>query len=320
MDLGRIGFVLPGGGARCAIQAGCLKALDEKGISADIIQGTSGGAINAARYVESGSDALVADWLELEGRGYHTIFSRTKLLANSLRGTSLYGDKGLNEVIGKLKDISKIFNSATRLEIVVRKKLTYGPLVITNRAFEDTEENYEIFRKFVKASASFPGLFSPEKINGGTYSDGYSCALDSFAECDTVFFVDTGLPHDPLDYESLWWGHQIMDAFTAFINEEIEEEIRMFIKTYKFKLFPEEGNPEQPLWKNIIAFFKNLPKEVTRIADGLPSKRFVTIAPSINIPTLKLDKWNKGDRNNPGDLSAIIKHGYERTMEILEKL
>lgn len=46
----KIGLVLSGGGARGIAHIGVLKALDEKGISPDILSGTSAGAIAASLY------------------------------------------------------------------------------------------------------------------------------------------------------------------------------------------------------------------------------------------------------------------------------
>ena len=42
--MSKIGLVLSGGGTRCIAHLGIIKALNELGIKADIISGTSGGA------------------------------------------------------------------------------------------------------------------------------------------------------------------------------------------------------------------------------------------------------------------------------------
>ena len=46
----KIGFTFSGGGARAIAQIGILKAFEEYGIKADVVAGTSGGAIIAALY------------------------------------------------------------------------------------------------------------------------------------------------------------------------------------------------------------------------------------------------------------------------------
>lgn len=50
-----IGFVFQGGGARSAFSAGCVLALDQAGIKADLVSGTSGGALVAALYTHLGA-------------------------------------------------------------------------------------------------------------------------------------------------------------------------------------------------------------------------------------------------------------------------
>lgn len=48
----KFGLVFSGGGSRCIAQAGILKAMEEHGIQADIMSGTSGGAFIAALYAQ----------------------------------------------------------------------------------------------------------------------------------------------------------------------------------------------------------------------------------------------------------------------------
>ena len=63
----KLAFVLAGGGARGALQAGALRALYEAGYRPDLVTGTSIGAINAAMltrhgFTPKGLDALESAW------------------------------------------------------------------------------------------------------------------------------------------------------------------------------------------------------------------------------------------------------------------
>ena len=58
-------FVLGGGGARGAFQVGALRALLEAGITADLLVGTSIGAVNAAAMALWGNDLTAVFALEL---------------------------------------------------------------------------------------------------------------------------------------------------------------------------------------------------------------------------------------------------------------
>ena len=69
MEEGRLAFVLSGGGARGAFQAGALKALFENNIRPEILVGTSIGAINAAFLAVHGINSssierLTQTWME----------------------------------------------------------------------------------------------------------------------------------------------------------------------------------------------------------------------------------------------------------------
>lgn len=61
-------FVLSGGGAKGAFQVGVLHALGKLGIRADVIYGTSVGAINAAGMAYDGIDQLMKEWLKVKRR------------------------------------------------------------------------------------------------------------------------------------------------------------------------------------------------------------------------------------------------------------
>jgi predicted acylesterase/phospholipase RssA len=64
--MGKIVFVLSGGGAKGSFQVGVLKKLTEKGIIPDVIYGTSVGALNAAGYSYIGIDKLEEIWLKIK--------------------------------------------------------------------------------------------------------------------------------------------------------------------------------------------------------------------------------------------------------------
>ena len=57
----KIAFILAGGASRGAYQAGCLKRLEEEGITADLIVGSSIGVCNSLVYATGGAEALWED-------------------------------------------------------------------------------------------------------------------------------------------------------------------------------------------------------------------------------------------------------------------
>ena len=252
---------------------------------------------------------MVNDWHFFEKKGYGAVFSRLKAATSFLGGQALYGDKGLRMMIERTEDVSNIIRSPVSMEIVVWSHESERSRVICAKDFKDTSVGRKNLLKFIKASASFPGLFPPEKINNEIYSDGYSCILNSFFECDTVFFIDSGQPRQLAETAKPRWNLYLMKAIVGLIDRRVEDEIVHFVKKNKFKIFPSDPDAYSTItWKNILKRTKKVrPK---------PNKRFIFIAPTLHIPSLQIDKFN----NKNGDISKIIDHGYERPKEILSIL
>ena len=302
MNLGRTGAILPGGGLKCAFQAGALAALDELGVHFEKIQGVSGGALNAAKYVDSNSRDLKEVWMEVERRGCGMIFSRLAAIKHLASGSSaLYSDYGLNYLVGSL-DAEKIINSPIKLEIVVWNELAEKSEVVRNHEFHNDPAGHHTLRRFVKASASFPGFFMPERINGQLYSDGCQTSSESFAELDTVILIDCGQPKMTVDPGTLKWYERLTKRMSSMMDEAIEKDIEMQLG--KFKPFPDSEETSWSVWKRITQFFKDAPV----------TKRLILISPSMNIPTLMLNSCEKND------ISKSVQHGYERAKEILNRL
>lgn len=150
----KIGFALSGGGARAAAHIGILKALDEHGIRADYIAGTSGGAIAGALYAgRVPFDQMVA----LAERGSLLKLLRPGLPIRGLTNLDYLGDL-LEEYLGK-----KSFEALDIPLSVIASNLMTGEATI----FE-TGDLYPA----VMASCAVPLIFKPIKINEQLYSDG----------------------------------------------------------------------------------------------------------------------------------------------------
>src|SRR5580704_17989501 len=67
----KIAFVLTGGGALGAVQVGMLRALVEHDIRADVVLGSSVGALNGAGYAQNpthdGIDIVQRAWMDAQG-------------------------------------------------------------------------------------------------------------------------------------------------------------------------------------------------------------------------------------------------------------
>ncbi|MEQ1774750.1 MAG: patatin-like phospholipase family protein [Burkholderiales bacterium] len=149
-----VGLVLGAGGARGFAHVGVVKALEAAGVEADVVVGTSSGALVASFYA-GGMSAQMLEALALELED-HQIFDFTVFGPGVVEGARLqhYVNSTLN---GRLIEaLSKPFAA-------VAAEQSSGRMAIFNRG------NTGIA---VRASASVPKFFWPVTINGRTYVDG----------------------------------------------------------------------------------------------------------------------------------------------------
>jgi len=320
MPFGQVGIVLTGGGLKCCFQVGALAALQEAAIKLVRIQGVSGGCLNAAQFVED--DAMVESlkkiWLQIESDGYSSIFSRWDAFKHGIikRDNALFSGEGLQKLVNRL-NIQKIIQSKILFEAVVYNEIEERCEIFTNQQFIDKNiAQQEKFRQIIKASACLPGFFPPEEIDGQLYSDGCEFFLKEFKDCDNIFIID---PDQPLNetssnlkdiLKSLSWDRRLMRRLTTLVNSCERREIEKFAQENKFQLYPPDEDMYSLSFKQILAAFKNLWKDLI----GLPPKKIIIITPSITIPTLTASSFSKGD------ISKMMQHGMKKTKEILNKL
>ena len=150
----KTGFVLSGGGARGFAHLGIIDALQERGITPDIISGVSAGAIIGA-FISSGKTPRETHHILKAGN----LFKYTAL---TLPGNGLLKLDGLQKLLDREIPFRKIEDLPVPLVVGVTnvtdgktEYLTEGPL-----------------SRIILASSSIPVLFSPVKIDGKLYCDG----------------------------------------------------------------------------------------------------------------------------------------------------
>ncbi len=184
----RIGIALSGGGARGVAHIGVLKALTEAGIEAQVVAGTSSGAIVGALY------AYGATSEELEQ------FARVGVGLKLLRiGNPLKGLIKLTLLREKLETVLPVddFNCLQKLFAVTATNLQTGDL--------------HVFREgslipAVQASCAVPLLFHPVVIDGQQYIDGGLYmnlpAAPIREECDLLIGSNV-MPHEQAEVGQL---------------------------------------------------------------------------------------------------------------------
>jgi NTE family protein len=159
-------FVLGGGANLGAHEVGMLKALDEAGIRADLLVGTSVGAVNAAMVAAyPGADAAARLESLWNGLGRDGVFGASLFdrIGTAIRSrTHLYSNAALrtlledNLPVRAIEDLSLPFQCvAASIERASEHWFTEGPLI-----------------EAVLASCAVPGLLPPVQIGGQHYLDG----------------------------------------------------------------------------------------------------------------------------------------------------
>jgi len=160
-------FVLGGGGVLGAAEVGMLRALFERGITPDLVLGTSVGALNGALVARDPSigviERLTELWLTVSSSRdvYGDRPLRTMRRAVST-GTHIYSPKPLRQRLQEefgdalIEDLPVRFQvCAAHIERAAEHWFDSGPLVDA-----------------VVASAAVPGLLPPAEVGGEHYLDG----------------------------------------------------------------------------------------------------------------------------------------------------
>lgn len=150
----RIGLALGGGGVRGFVHLGVLKALQEQGISYDIISGTSAGSLAGVFLATGMAPDAIHELLKAKDIFGYSRFHWPK--------DGLFKLNGLREVIEKNIKTEYIEDLPTPL-MVTTTNLNKGCVEYMSQGK---------ISEVVLASASVPFLFAPIDINGEKYSDG----------------------------------------------------------------------------------------------------------------------------------------------------
>ena len=148
------GLVLSGGGMRGAAHAGVIKALEEHGIAPDVVAGTSAGAIAGSLYAGGHSWSAVLD-----------LFENPTMFKWPLIGHWKPGFIDSDQFF----DVFKQYFPDDRFEALKK------PLYITATDIENGRSRIFSSGPLIRpilASAAYPMVFTPVRIEGVLYADG----------------------------------------------------------------------------------------------------------------------------------------------------
>lgn len=162
---GRIAFVLAGGGSFGSIQVGMLRALVAHGVRADLVVGTSVGAINGAYFAgdptAAGVARLEALWRSLKRRDLFPL-SLPRLGAMFSRSPALGDASGLRRIIERELPYRELESAAIPIHICATELLSGGSVCLSTGPAVDA----------ILASSAVPAVFPPVTIGNLTLIDG----------------------------------------------------------------------------------------------------------------------------------------------------
>jgi NTE family protein len=160
-------FVLSGGASLGAIQVGMLRALYERGITPDVIVGTSAGALNGAFIASRAQGVETADELATVWRGLRrgTVFPLnpvTGLLGFVGLRDHLVPESGLKRLIEQHTGEARLEDLPIPLHVVAVDVITGEELRLSSGGLRDA----------VLASAAIPGVLEPVRWGDRVLMDG----------------------------------------------------------------------------------------------------------------------------------------------------
>ncbi len=171
-------FILGGGAAFGAHQAGALDYLTRSGVRPDAIIGSSVGIVNALLYAADGCDLMLEGWSKLNSL---RVLIGPSLTCNPLLGNSLMSMDRMVQWVERTVDFQRAFTSPTELKFVVLNLSTGQALLRGNR----TEKNADDFRTISHIGYRIPILYPPIKFEGEYWCDGglaWNIPLDAAIE------------------------------------------------------------------------------------------------------------------------------------------
>ncbi|MCF0168311.1 MAG: patatin-like phospholipase family protein, partial [Bacteroidales bacterium] len=245
----KIGLVLAGGGAKGAAHIGVLKVLEEAGIRADYVAGTSIGSIVGSMYALGYSademEQIISDldWEKLLSNEVEKNYRcwRIENAKDAYQISAPFGNhKGVRKSLiesfpNGVIDGNNIINELKGYMVGYHDPLDYNDLpvpfsCVASDLVADEQYNFHsgILPYSVYASMSIPVVFAPRKLDGRLFIDGAFTSNMPVEVCremgaDFIISVDIGKERDKTIEES---GGMVTTAFQVvrkLANAKIDE-------------------------------------------------------------------------------------------------
>ncbi len=323
MNLGKVGIIFNGGGFAGAFSVGYIKALWEKGVRPEHLQGISVGALNASKLLEcDGAKELEQIWLDIEQARASSVFNWKDLpqnLWNWKKSPALFNAKGLWDIICKI-NVEKIIKSPVELQIITCNE-TWGEKEVFSTKDERFLKNPELLKKVILASASIPGVLPRVKIEEEWHSDGIYFSLEPMIAtgCDTIFLF----LNDQYMEANQRWDQRLFNMKNFLYEEVVSFRIKEALKEHPdFTIENEDLDEENKILPPILKKIKNIRQQIRSVASSIASgddlnfvpHRIIILNTRTPISTLHATAFEMGD------IKAAIEQGYDQASVLLKKL
>jgi NTE family protein len=235
----RTAFVLAGGAALGAMQAGMLQALFERGITPDLLVGTSVGALNAAFLASrpptvATARELAAIWRDLS-RGDVLPFSPATLIRGLAgRRSHLVSDRKLRQLAARHLQFESLEQAGIPLNLVAFDLLAGHEVLLSEGPVVDA----------VLAASAIPGVLPPVPWQGRLLADGGMANNTPISHAvrlganrvyvlPTVNAAERGLPRPPRS--PLTAG---LHAITLLANGRLQHDIGRYAPAVELIVLP----------------------------------------------------------------------------------
>ncbi|MGA8171654.1 MAG: patatin-like phospholipase family protein [Methylocystis sp.] len=178
-EVKKTAFVFAGGGSLGAIQVGMLRALAANGVTADMVVGSSVGAINGAYYAGAptaeGVERLAEIWLSLRREDVFPVTWRT-MLTFLVRRDFLVPADGVRWLVDTYLPYRDLEDAKLPVHVVATDLLSGAPVVLSKGSAAQA----------IVASTAIPAAFPPVKLERRYLADGA-------ITCNTPVTVAVGL-------------------------------------------------------------------------------------------------------------------------------
>src|SRR6266699_580820 len=243
----RTAFVLAGGAAMGAMQAGMIHALYERGIAPDLLIGTSAGALNAAFLASRPATVatayeLAALWRELRRSDILPLRPATLLGGLAGRRDHLIPDQALRRLAARHLQFQRLEQAAIPLHLIAFDLLAGTEVRLSDGPLADA----------VLAAAAIPGVLPPVRWRGRLLAEGGIAANTPVAHAVALgarrIYVlptcnpgDWGLPRPPRAALAA-----AVHAVTVLTNARLHDDLARYAPAAELIVLPATPGTSRP--------------------------------------------------------------------------